>query len=385
MTDKRKLIGDALAELVEQARSGGGPKVRVGLMAAGSELGTEELLQGAVQAMVRDPRMEVVLIGPRVPGYEQLKWIETPDCEGDISAATEAALTDGRITAMVALHYPFPLGVTTIGRVLTPARGKPMLIASCTGTAATHRGEAMIRNTVYGIAVAKAMGIENPTVGILNLESAGVVQRSLVRMAERGYSVNFGSSVRSDGGSLLRGNDLLAGAVDVCVCDTLTGNVLIKLFSAFNTGGGYEVLGWGYGPSVGENWGRIVSIISRASGAPVIANALCYTAALVRGNLVEQVRTEIARAKAAGLEEVIAAAAPGPVRGEEQTVSAPPRVPTDTEIHGVDVLSIEAAVKELWKDGIYAESAMGCTGPVVKAPGSARKRAEEILRQAGYL
>ena len=38
MMDKRKLIGDALAELVEQARTGG-PKIQVGLLAAGSELG----------------------------------------------------------------------------------------------------------------------------------------------------------------------------------------------------------------------------------------------------------------------------------------------------------------------------------------------------------
>ncbi len=71
----------------------------------------------------------------------------------------ESALVDGRIAGAVALHYPFPLGVTTIGRVLTPARGRPMLIASCTGMSAASRTEAMLRNAVYGIAVAKALGI----------------------------------------------------------------------------------------------------------------------------------------------------------------------------------------------------------------------------------
>jgi glycine/sarcosine/betaine reductase complex component C subunit alpha len=382
MTNKRKLVGEALAELVAQARSGG-PKVRVGLMAAGSELGSEELLRGAVLAMAQDSRIEVVPIGSRVPGCDHLHWIETPNCEADIAAAMEAALADGRIAAMVALHYPFPLGVTTIGRVLTPARGKPLLIASCTGTSATSRPEAMLRNAVYGIAVAKALGIENPTVGILNLDGAGAVQRALVRMTECGYPINFGSSVRTDGGALLRGNDLLVGAVDICVCDSLTGNVLIKVFSAFNSGGGYEALGWGYGPSVGENWGQIVSIISRASGAPVIANALCYTAALVRGNLPACVKKEIAAARAAGFEEAIAAFTPKAVCAE--AVPAPPRVPTDSEIHGVDVLAVEAAVMELWKGNIYAESAMGCTGPVVKVPALALKRSEEILRQTGYL
>jgi len=382
MMDKRKLIGDALAELIEESRTGG-PRVRIGLMAAGSELGQGELLRGAVMAAAQDPRLQVVAIGAKAPGYGELEWVETPNSDADVAAAMESALADGRIDGAVALHYPFPLGVTTIGRILTPARGKPMLIASSTGMAATSRVEAMLRNAIYGIAVAKALDIEKPTVGILNLEGAVSVQRALSRLSEGGYAVHLGSSVRAEGGALLRGNDLLAGGVDVCVCDTLTGNVLVKLFSAFNTGGSFEALGWGYGPSVGEGWGRVVSIISRASGAPVIANALCCTAALIRGKLVECVQGELNAAKAAGVEEIISSLSPKAVRAEE--VPAPPQVPTDSEIHGIDVLSIEVAVKVLWKVGIYAESSMGCTGPVVKVSGGSMERSMAALREAGYL
>ncbi len=380
--NKRKLVGEILAEVVEQARTGG-PKVRVGLMASGSELGAEELLRGAVLALDQDPRLHVVAVGPKVPGYERLEWIEAPQGEADLVSAMESALLDGRIVAAVALHYPFPLGVTTIGRVLTPARGKPLLIASTTGTSATSRTEAMLRNAVYGIAVAKALGMDKPTVGILNLDGAPSVQRALLRLSERGYAVHFGSSVRADGGSLLRGNDLLAGVTDVCVCDTLTGNVIMKLLSAFHSGGKIETLGWGYGPSVGENWGKVVGIISRASGAPVIANALCFTAALIRGRLVHWVQRELGAAKSAGLDEIISSLASKPVSREE--VSAPPSEPTDCEIQGIDVLAVEAAVKELWKVGIYAESAMGCTGPVVKVAGTSVERSREILRKAGHL
>jgi glycine/sarcosine/betaine reductase complex component C subunit alpha len=382
MMDKRKLIGDALAELVEQARTGG-PKVRVGIMAAGSELGSEELLRGAVLAMAQDFRLQVVAIGAKVSGYDSLQWIEIPGGEADMAGAMESALADGRISGAVALHYPFPMGVTTIGRVITPARGRPLLIASSTGMSAASRVEAMLRNAVYGIAVARALGMEKPTVGVLNLDGGASVQRALARLSESGYAVQFASSVRADGGSLLRGNDILAGAADICVCDTLTGNVLMKLFSAFNTGGSYEALGWGYGPSVGEKWGKVVSIISRASGAPVIANALCYTAALLRGKLVQRVEAELAAAKRAGLDEIIASLVSTPVRKEE--ISAPPQQPTDSEIQGVDVLSIEAAVKELWKAGIYAESAMGCTGPVVKVPGGLLERSREVLSKTSYL
>ena len=58
---------------------------------------------------------------------------------------------------------------------------------------------------------------------------------------------------------------------------------------------------------------------------------------------------------------------------------------TDAEIHGVDVFSIEAAVKELWKAGIFAESAMGCTGPVVKVQSRSVERSREVLSKTGYL
>ena len=40
---------------------------------------------------------------------------------------------------------------------------------------------------------------------------------------------------------------------------------------------------------------------------------------------------------------------------------------------------------ELWKVGIYAESAMGCTGPVVKVPANLVERSKEVLSKAGYL
>lgn len=382
MKDKRHILGEALAELVEQARTGG-PKVRVGFMAAGSEHGTEELLRGAALAMEQDCRLQAVAIGPRASGYDTLQWIETSGAEKEITSAMESALADGSINAAVALHYPFPLGVTTIGRALTPAKGRPLLIAASTGMSASSRIEAMVRNAVYGVAVAKALGMEKPTVGVLNLDGAASVQRALARMAENGYSINFADSVRGDGGCLLRGNDLLAGVADVCVCDTLTGNVLMKLFSAFNTGGSYETLGWGYGPSVGEKWGKIVNIISRSSGAPVIGNALCYTAALVQGGLLQHVEAELAAARGAGLDEIIASFNSKPAAGEE--VTAPARQPTDSEIHGIDVLAIEDAVKVLWKAGIYAESGMGCTGPVIKVPGSDVVRAREELSKDGYL
>ena len=376
----KKLVGEALSEIIESAKNGG-PKVRVGLMASGSEHGAEEIARGASLAIQNSGNVIPVLIGPKVKGYENLEYIECPEC--DIPARLEEAVKSGEVAGAVAMHFPFPLGVTTIGRVFTPGRGKPMILASTTGTSSTVRGEAMLRNAVYGIAVAKSLGISKPTVGILNVDTAQPVFRALTHMKDKGYDITFGSSVRADGGSVLRGNDILTGAVDVCVTDTLTGNVLVKMFSSFTTGGSYESTGWGYGPSCGEGWKNVVSIVSRASGAPVIANALSFTASVIAGGLPERVSDELKAARKAGLDEEIEALTPKTSQTEE--VKAPPAEPTDDELHGIDVLEIDNAVKVLWKEGIYAESAMGCTGPVIKMPARHMSKAAEILKANGYL
>ena len=380
----KKIIGEVLAEIIEDVKNGCVKKVSIGLMAYGSELGSEELLKGAALAMHNDPSVNVVPIGPKVEGFEQMEWIETPACESDISKAMEDALEKGIISGAVALHYPFPVGVTTIGKVLTPARSKPCFIASSTGTSSSNRVEAMVRNAIYGIAAAKADGIASPTVGILNLDGAQTVLRALQKLSEGGYPITFGSSMRKEGGAILRGNDLLAGSVDVCVTDTLTGNVLMKLFAAWNTGGNYEALGWGYGPSAGENWNKVVSIISRASGAPVVAGAITLNARCAKNGLPAAVAEELKLAKKAGLDEVIASLQPKQASSEED-VTSPPSEPTDEEIHGIDVLEIEDAVKILWKAGIYAESSMGCTGPVIKMAGARIEKAKAVLKENGYI
>jgi len=78
----------------------------------------------------------------------------------------------------------------------------------------------------------------------------------------KGLSIKFAQSLREDGGVVMRGNDLLAASCDVMVTDTLTGNLLVKILSAFTTGGDYESIGFGYGPGIGEGYDRIIMILS---------------------------------------------------------------------------------------------------------------------------
>lgn len=381
----KKIIGELLQEIVEGARNGTYKKTVIGLMAYGSELGNEELLKGAIIAMQNSPQIEVLPIGPKIKGYERFDWIETEADEQKISDAMEDALNSGKIKGAVALHYPFPLGVTTIGKVVTPAKGKNCYIASSTGTSATNRLEAMIKNAIYGIAAAKSNGISTPSVGILNLDGGRTVFRALQSLNDNGYEINFASSSRKEAGAVLRGNDLLAGTADVCVTDTLTGNVLMKLFSAWNSGGSYESVGYGYGPSVGEGWEKVISIVSRVSGAPVIANAILYTAQSTGNNLSQQIQKELSLARAAGLDEIINSLIAKSSDGSVKEIEMPKKETTDEEIQGIDVLEIESAVKTLWESGIYAESSMGCTGPVIKLNSTSLNEAEKILKEGGFI
>ena len=55
-----------------------------------------------------------------------------------------------------------------------------------------------------------------------------------------------------------------------------------------------------------------------------------------------------------------------------------------TQISGIDIMDLEEAVKELWKNGIYAESGMGCTGPIVLVNDAKGEEAVETLIKAGY-
>ena len=185
--------------------------------------------------------------------------------EDEMYKEMEKMLDAGSIDGCVTMHYPFPIGVSTVGRVVTPGKGKQMFIANTTGTSAAERIEAMIRNTIAGIITAKACGIKNPTVGILNVDGARQCEGALKELQANGYDIHFAESSRADGGCVMRGNDLLVGACDVMVTDSLTGNILMKMMSSYCTGGSYEAVGYGYGPGIGEGYtaGKAVEAIAR--------------------------------------------------------------------------------------------------------------------------
>ncbi|QRN86731.1 glycine reductase [Clostridia bacterium] len=360
-----------------------GKKTRVGLTILGSEHGPEELVRGAELAQSQNADLEVVVIGNGVT--TDLELVEAADDE-DAHKKMDEMLLDGRLDSAVTMHYSFPIGVSTVGRVITPAKGKEMLMGTTTGTSDTNRVVAMIKNAIFSNAVAKACGKMEPTVGILNIEGARQVEKALTKLKEAGYPITFTESARADGGVVMRGNDLLQGVPDIMVMDSLTGNVMMKMFSAYTTGGSYEASGFGYGPGVGEGYDRIIGIISRASGAPVIAGAIRYMGSCAQGQLLKKVDAEFASARKAGLDKLLAdlTASKKTEKATEEIV-CPPEKTCTADIPGIEILDLEDAVHELWKAGIYASSGMGCTGPIVMMAEEDLEKAKVILKEKDYI
>lgn len=381
----KKVLGNMFMEVADAIETGQfGKKVKVGLTTLGSEHGTENLVKGAEIASKNGIDFDIVLIGPKTD--TDLEVVEVND-EDQMHKKMEELLDSGYINACVTMHYNFPIGVSTVGKVLTPGLGKEMFLATTTGTSSAHRVEAMVKNALNGIIAAKTMGIKSPTVGILNLDGARQVERALKELNANGYEINFGESTRADGGSVMRGNDLLKGAVDVMVTDTLTGNIMMKIFSSYSTGGSYEALGYGYGPGIGEGYERTILILSRASGAPVVANAIMYAARLAKGNLKEVAREEFKEAKKAKLDEILKDLIKDNKKAssEDEEIVPPTKEVVTGSISGIDIMDLEDAVRVLWKENIYAESGMGCTGPIVLVNEEKLDKAVEILAKAGFV
>ena len=156
---------------------------------------------------------------------------------------------------------------------------------------------------------------------------------------------------------------------------------MMKILSAYTTGGNYESLGYGYGPGISENMDKLIMIISRASGAPVVSGAVEYANDLINGGIFDICRSEYDKAKRAGLFQIIEEFAGKKDLNQNQNVVVPKKEVVTYEIHGIEVYDLDDAKDLLFVNGIYAETAMGCTGPVILVSEKNSERAKEIIKQ----
>ncbi|WP_346910008.1 glycine/sarcosine/betaine reductase complex component C subunit alpha [Faecalicatena orotica] len=385
----QKMIADTFLQMAEGLETGSFSKrPKIALTGMGSEHGEANAMEAAIAA-AKDG-IDVYYIGT-------LESEENGNSSGNVITVKvedeeaahkkmEELLKEKKVDGAVTMHYPFPIGVSTVGRAVTPGRGREMYVATTTGTSSADRIEGMIKNAIYGIIAAKACGNAEPTVGILNVDGARQTEIALKQLKDNGYHINFAESARADGGCVMRGNDVLQGTPDIMVCDSLSGNILIKMLSSFTTGGSYEASGYGYGPGIGEGYDQLVMIISRASGAPLIAGAIRYAAQLVKGRIFEVAAAEFAAANKAGLADILAARkASDKSAVAQEVVTAPAKEVVTAQIAGIEIMDLEDGVQALWKIGVYAESGMGCTGPIILVADANLAKAKEELKKGGYI
>ena len=118
----------------------------------------------------------------------------------------------------------------------------------------------------------------------------------------------------------------------------------------------------------------------------MIAGAIRYAAELVKSKVFEIAKKEFAAADKAGLKDILAARKQTSKPASEAIeVKAPPKEIVTSQIAGIEVMDLEDAVKVLWKQNIYAESGMGCTGPIIRVSDANLAKAEEELKKAGYI
>ena len=118
----------------------------------------------------------------------------------------------------------------------------------------------------------------------------------------------------------------------------------------------------------------------------MVANAIEFAAELVKGHYKDVAAKEFAAAEKAKLKSILEAhrAASAPSAGAAQ-VKEPPKEPVTAEISGIEITDLDDAVAILWGENIYAQSGMGCTGPVVMVNEGKLSQAEQILSAKGFI
>ncbi len=120
---------------------------------------------------------------------------------------------------------------------------------------------------------------------------------------------------------------------------------------------------------------------------PVVANAIEYAKDLIKGNINKLIKEEFEKANKAKLKDILNSIEnkENKKSEDEEEVPMPTKEIATASISGIDVMDIEDAQKTLWKEEIYAEGGMGCTGPVIKVNDKNYDKSVEILKEKGFI
>ena len=124
MANVEKMIAETFLEMAQGLESGSyGKRPKIALTGMGSEHGEENAMEAAL--MAAKDGVDVYYIGSlEAEGVTTVKVAD--DEEGH--KKMEEMLANGEVDGAVTMHFPFPIGVSTVGRCVTPATAKEMFI-----------------------------------------------------------------------------------------------------------------------------------------------------------------------------------------------------------------------------------------------------------------
>ena len=119
----KQTIGNVFNQLADALISGEyGQKPKVAVTALGSEHGEDRVIKAAQGALKFG--IDVTLIGSK-----DSEGVNTVLLIRKMKLIKRWKILDsGNVDAAVTMHYPFPIGVSTVGRIITPVWGKKCLL-----------------------------------------------------------------------------------------------------------------------------------------------------------------------------------------------------------------------------------------------------------------
>lgn len=209
-----------------------GERSEVEVLLCGRPEALEPLLprNEALRARIRiEPAQEVVAMDD--PPSRAFRSKKDSSMRRAVAAVAEgraaACLSSGNTGALMALAYMILKTLPGIDRPAIcapiPAHGRPTLMLDL-GANLEANDEHLVQFALMGATLARAVyGIEEPTVGLLNVGSEENKGHETLRRAHR----RLAASVPGYRG-YVEGHDIHAGVVDVIVTDGFTGNVALK-------------------------------------------------------------------------------------------------------------------------------------------------------------
>jgi glycerol-3-phosphate acyltransferase PlsX len=326
-----------------------GKALKIAIDIMGGDYAPDEIVKGALQA-AKDLGVEIILIGPKqaleasVPDFENaglpVHQVEATEIIKDgeepafavmrkpnSSVAMAAKLVkSGGADAMISAGSTGAVMVAALQHVGSlpgierPMVGGPFLglapktvtldLGANVGCQPYHLVEFAVAGTVYARTF---MGIDNPTVGLLNVgaeEGKGTSQAKEAFGLLKNSGLNFIGNVE--------GHDIPAGKVNVVVCDGFVGNILVKFCESLGRGVAnwlgnelkdsldkteldkltsklYGLMSPGVAMGGGPMWGvdGVVGIAHGSSKAHQIAGTINQVKIAVENGFVEQLKAEL--------------------------------------------------------------------------------------------